>query len=353
MSFPEHRFSMICPYCSSAKTLTRGVCRTCGARIETAKSKPAPKVAPQVAPQQRKVLPIKTSPTKLSNLVLSKEVGRVLRLWTIEKATFIATDRSHLLCWEQQPLIQTRHKASIPWGCADYSHIDNSFICGDEDGALHEYFCVSEKIHTVKSHSGPITAVTIYNNLVASGGNDGAIQLWNITTGKKATVFQSLEAVTSLQFSPDGTYLAGAFDNGTLRVWKIISPPEYSQELPQTQWEWQITRHHLWIKSLAIAPGGSAFASGGYDGSVRLWGLRTGHEMQHFTLQSSVRALAFSPDNRTLASAASNTIQLWDSWTGKNLFELSAAEPVDALHFQDKVILLVAAGRELSCWKTG
>ncbi|MFL5244861.1 MAG: WD40 repeat domain-containing protein [Gemmataceae bacterium] len=73
------------------------------------------------------------------------------------------------------------------------------------------------------------------------------------------------------------------------------------------------------VRALAYAPDGKVLASGGDDRFVRLWDPVAG-TLRH-TLEgheSSVMALAFSTDGKTLASGSlEGTIKLWDPETGK------------------------------------
>jgi hypothetical protein len=65
-------------------------------------------------------------------------------------------------------------------------------------------------------------------------------------------------------------------------------------------------------------------ASGGQDGTVRLWEVASGKMRRKLEQGGDVVAVAFSPDDRTLASAslASNTVRLWEVANGKSRGQL-------------------------------
>ena len=170
----------------------------------------------------------------------------------------------------------------------------------------------------LSGHSGEVFAVAYSpdGTLVASGGGDQTIRLWEPSTGRELKVLRGhAGAVRALRFSPDSRLLASGSADTTIRLWDVASGKETKS----------LTTRFGAIHSVAFSPDGREFASGGSDGSLRLWELASGKELKamrrHFGI---IFAVAFSPDGRTLATGGSDThVHVWDLATGLTRTTLS------------------------------
>jgi WD40 repeat protein/serine/threonine protein kinase len=158
-----------------------------------------------------------------------------------------------------------------------------------------------------------------------AGDWDKTVKLLNAETGRELGTFAGHEdAVTCLAWSPDGSRLASAGADRTVRVRRVDRDGSPGQEPPLI-----LTGHSEPVTGVAFAPDGARLASASRDGSVRVWNATTGATIHHLVgHMRPVKALAFSPDGHWLASAGEDqTFRIWDPTTGRELWHLPGSPP--------------------------
>ncbi len=96
------------------------------------------------------------------------------------------------------------------------------------------------------------------------------VWLWNPATGKPVRAplpagIGTPGGVTAVAFSPDGTLLAAAGGDGTVRLWNPATGKSIGTPLPAG------TGPRAGVTAVAFSPDGTLLASAGADGTVRTW----------------------------------------------------------------------------------
>jgi hypothetical protein len=147
---------------------------------------------------------------------------------------------------------------------------------------------------------------------LASASDDQTVKLWDAATGQELRALKGhTSTVRSVAFSPDGTRLASASEDRTVKLWDVPS----GQELHT------LRGHSGQVVSVAFSLDGTRLASASEDRTVKLWDAALGEELRTFKGHTgSVWSVAFSPNGTRLASSGRDrTVKLWDVASGQEL----------------------------------
>jgi WD40 repeat protein len=203
-------------------------------------------------------------------------------------------------------------------------------------------------------------AVNLTGSLVATGGDDSQLRIWDRKNGKEITALPvgsivaltflpgdkllafhtkdgnvalmktdtwtkhgdypgPMTKVTTASFSKDGLIAASAGEGGVVKVWELQTGKELGE----------LRGLREAVNAIAFAPDGETLATAGNDGAVILWGTSGNAKAQLAQHTDAVTSVVFSSDGKLLASGGGgrdNNIIIWDAAKGESLQTIEGHE---------------------------
>lgn len=138
--------------------------------------------------------------------------------------------------------------------------------------------------------------------LLASCDFDGEVRLIDVTTRKVKQVWKGFSGSHCLAFSPDAKILASS-DMG-IAFWDVASGKQRQAPLPGHKYE---------VRAAAFSPDGKTIASMSFENGLIFWDASTGKLLRQIPEAGSPTLLAFFPDGRQVCCASGK----WSLATGK------------------------------------
>jgi WD40 repeat protein len=277
-------------------------------------------------------------------LISAGNLDGIIKIWNIESGQLLDT-------WSGNPGYVTKIETSK----------EGDIITVNQDSTMEVWLHNGERLH-LRGHGAPPSHFGFLSGKLITASSDETIRVWRLEnkTGQVLPRSQSepsrsfsrddfLFRGDDLKFSSDGrfvAYLAGDTGFKEIILWELSSQ--------QTK---VLIGHSDMINSLDFSPDGKWIASAAQDQSVRIWSVESG-ALEHILSGStgSVYRVVFSPDGKTLAAAGEDaTIYLWDVASGALLRTLSGhTKPIRCLRFSPNGAFLASSSSDsvLRLWST-
>lgn len=201
----------------------------------------------------------------------------------------------------------------------------------------------AELLRTLKPHTAPVvtTAVDATGTLLATGGADGSIKIWDIRGGYATHTFHGHGGVIS-----------------ALCFFEVSTPDSDHKSASKKKKSKRNGDEDEVLDGLISTPAestvGFRLASGSEEGKVRVWDLHKRKSIASLESHVSlVRSLSYSPAENTLLSASRDkTVIVWDARTWKTRRIIPVLESVEAAAFVAENGLCVIGGEngKLRVW---
>jgi len=161
---------------------------------------------------------------------------------------------------------------------------------------------------TLKGHTDSVLDISfnpLDGNIIASGGEDGTLRLWNIRLGQPEIMHKESKRILRIDFAPNGKKIAFTTrDNYKVKIWDLANNKKID-----------VGQHKTILSFVKFSPNGNVIASSDYGGIINFWSsinykllgtIKTRHT-------GYLHSIAFSPNNQFLASSGEDgTIELWN-----------------------------------------
>ena len=207
------------------------------------------------------------------------------------------------------------HLVQIPFRSMGVAHSSQSqMIALASDDTLRIIRIAPEGDHLVLDIPAYAAEVHPDGREVAIAGYDGNVSIWDVETGNRSRVLEGhSEAVQAVAYSKDGSLLVSGGEDGAVILWDTRPYRRIEQFGAQGT-----DTSKSEVTSVAVSPDGSTIAYGRRDGIILLHGVKSKTDKRELNRHAArVSDLAYANSVALLASASDKgRAILWDTTSG-------------------------------------
>lgn len=222
------------------------------------------------------------------------------------------------------------------------THDGESMIIGHYEKQMSCWSLSKKKLNwRINALTGPVTRhgwirsvlISKDEREVISGGGDGQIHFWDLTTGELNRSWMAHASwVHGMALHPDGRRLLTVSNDQRVRLWDIKTETML----------WRISGHASKVLSLSVSNNGKKLLSGSFDTTARIWDLTTGKEEQTYSDHDRmVYRVAWSKDG-TQHVTVGQRIYVYETGSGQRQYPNTGQSQANNIHFGQKYIYVTS-----------
>jgi len=240
------------------------------------------------------------------------------------------------------PLMLAKAAVETTW-IADGDVIIEPFVTVEADAALRSAIDAMPPWWMTlprHRHTNKVTSLDFSPNgkWLATAGHDETIRIWDLETGhQKDCLVGHTNHVMSVRFSSDGSRLVSASKDATARIWDFQSGKELIQ----------LCGHTAGVSHALFSPDDQQIATSSRDQTARLWNSSTGEEQACLQHQNELKTVTFHPTQAIVCTGCDDRIiRFWDLESAEEVQQLTGhTGSIYSVAFRSDGLTLVS-----SCW---
>lgn len=178
---------------------------------------------------------------------------------------------------------------------------------------------------TCYGHSGSVADVAFSSDgtRIATASSDSSIKLWDANSGDELNTLRGHQGTVDLVvFSADGSRIASTGSDRVIKIWDARSGQAITN----------LKGHNNHIVAIEFGPDGKQLVSASQNATVKRWDVHSGQEVSTIEYDEDVSDVAFSRGGNRFVSCGDSGVILWDATTGQEI-----ARQTDAVRWPQSV----------------